>query len=185
MRKTMSKATASKRRILDAASELAFEDGAAHISLDAVAARAGISKGGLLYNFPSKTALMRALVEDYLDGFRSELEDSAGNANGNALAARYLELGLKRLEEKPAPSSGLLAALAEDPNLLEPVRHFHRELVDRITQDAGDPSVVLITFLVLEGLRAQNVFGTMTLDETERGLIVGKLNRLLNPGGQP
>ncbi|MCB1440457.1 MAG: TetR/AcrR family transcriptional regulator [Nitratireductor sp.] len=181
----MSKDTTSRQRILNAAAELAFEDGAAHISLDAVAARAGMSKGGLLYNFPSKAALMRALVEDYLDGFRKELEHVGGKSNGHELAARYLELGLKRLEEKPAPSSGLLAALAEDPHLLEPVARFNRELLDRITDEAGDPAIILLIFLVLEGLRAQNVFGTMTMSKAERDLVVGRVASLLEAGKQP
>ena len=44
----------------------------ASASLDAVAARAGVSKGGLLYHFPSKSALFDALT----DRLRA---DTAGN----------------------------------------------------------------------------------------------------------
>ncbi|MCC2097105.1 MAG: TetR family transcriptional regulator, partial [Hyphomicrobiales bacterium] len=44
----MARRGTSRDRILRAASELAFKEGAAHLSLDAVAARAGVSKGGLL-----------------------------------------------------------------------------------------------------------------------------------------
>lgn len=41
----------SREKILAAAAELADIVGPGNISLDAVAQRAGVSKGGLLYNF--------------------------------------------------------------------------------------------------------------------------------------
>src|SRR5690606_17155565 len=57
----------ARQRILDAASQLVRKEGSAHLSLDAVAALAGISKGGLLYHFPNKTALLKAIVEQYVE----------------------------------------------------------------------------------------------------------------------
>ena len=57
----------SRQRILEAASELAHDVGASNISLDAVAERAGISKGGLLYNFPTKLELLQALVARHVE----------------------------------------------------------------------------------------------------------------------
>lgn len=50
-------------RLLDAYSELLIEGGEKAATLDAVAARAGISKGGLLYHYGSKDALTAGLIE--------------------------------------------------------------------------------------------------------------------------
>src|ERR1700692_1829110 len=41
-------------RILDAAERVILESGGRNFTLDAVAERAGISKGGLVYSFPTK-----------------------------------------------------------------------------------------------------------------------------------
>jgi hypothetical protein len=49
----------SKDRILDAAERVVLRDGVTHLTLDAVAAETGISKGGLLYHFPSKRRFPR------------------------------------------------------------------------------------------------------------------------------
>ena len=49
----------SREKILTAAADVAREAGPGNLSLDAVASRAGVSKGGLLYNFPSKAKLMQ------------------------------------------------------------------------------------------------------------------------------
>ncbi|BAN03538.1 TetR/AcrR family transcriptional regulator [Ilumatobacter coccineus] len=49
--------------VLDAFQELIVEVGAGNVTLEATAARAGVSKGGLLYHFPSKSDLFAGLVE--------------------------------------------------------------------------------------------------------------------------
>lgn len=49
--------------ILDAFQDLIVDVGAGNITLDAAAARAGVSKGGLLYHFPSKSDLFAGLVD--------------------------------------------------------------------------------------------------------------------------
>jgi|GEM_PF-6563964 len=50
----------SREVILNAAEMVVVEVGAAHLTLDAVAQKAVVSKGGLLYNFPTKGSLHRA-----------------------------------------------------------------------------------------------------------------------------
>ena len=79
--------TNSRDRILAAAVEVAQEAGAGNLSLDAVAQRAGVSKGGLLYNFPSKAKLLQALVQHYLDDYETsfEREKMADGGTKNAM----------------------------------------------------------------------------------------------------
>src|SRR3712207_9422759 len=45
-------------RSLEAAERVVARDGVARLSLDAVAGNADVSKGGLLYHFPNKDALI-------------------------------------------------------------------------------------------------------------------------------
>lgn len=53
--------------ILDATIDVALQRGLGQVTLDAVAAQAGLSKGGLLYHFSSKQSLVEGLLEKYLD----------------------------------------------------------------------------------------------------------------------
>jgi AcrR family transcriptional regulator len=57
------KSAHSREAILDAAASLVHEQGASCLTLDATCARAGMSKGGLLYHFRSKEDLLLALVD--------------------------------------------------------------------------------------------------------------------------
>ncbi|MFL5200572.1 MAG: TetR/AcrR family transcriptional regulator, partial [Microvirga sp.] len=62
----------SREKILDAAAELVAEIGAGRLTLDAVAEKAGLSKGGLLYNFPTKEALLQGMIQRMIDQVTSE-----------------------------------------------------------------------------------------------------------------
>ena len=53
----------ARDRVLDAYETLLIEAGPAAATLDAVAAGAGVSKGGLLYHFASKDALAAGLLD--------------------------------------------------------------------------------------------------------------------------
>jgi AcrR family transcriptional regulator len=62
------------------------EEGVSGMTLEAVAREAGISKGGLLYHFPSKVALIGGmigrLIEDFEDALGRELGRAKGGGSG-------------------------------------------------------------------------------------------------------
>ncbi|HEY3469357.1 MAG TPA: TetR family transcriptional regulator, partial [Amycolatopsis sp.] len=62
----------TRRALLDAAGTVIRTRGIS-ASLDDIAKAAGVSKGGLLYHFPAKDALVRTLAQDILDTFRAEV----------------------------------------------------------------------------------------------------------------
>ncbi|WOF21692.1 TetR/AcrR family transcriptional regulator [Microbacterium betulae] len=59
----MSRPPRARDKVLDAFESILIEDGERAATLDAVARRAGVSKGGLLYHFGSRDALDAGLVE--------------------------------------------------------------------------------------------------------------------------
>ncbi len=65
-----------------------MRDGTDKATLDAVAARAGVSKGGLLYHFPSKDAMMAAMVRRL--GERAERKRVQAADAGRSMAEWYL-----------------------------------------------------------------------------------------------
>jgi AcrR family transcriptional regulator len=156
-------------RILAAAMAVARESGAGRLSLDAIARRAGVSKGGLLYHFPKKDALMRALVERHLAEIEAATFEGT-NAPGrpNAVAQAFIGAYRAKLACEPAPPSGVLAALAENPHLLEPVRAHQVRIVDRLRSSASDIDLSLIAFLAVEGMKALELFETDPLTGEER-----------------
>lgn len=69
-------------------------DGVHGLTLDAVARQAGVSKGGLLHHFPSKQALIDAMIEQVFHLIDKRIEEELANdtvANGRFTRA-YLSL---------------------------------------------------------------------------------------------
>ncbi|MFA5537673.1 MAG: TetR/AcrR family transcriptional regulator [Gemmobacter sp.] len=169
----------SRDRILRAATEIAREQGAGHISLDAVAARAGLSKGGLLYNFPTKAALMEALVEVFVTEAAESLERIEGGYRDepNRLALAFLDAFRKNC--RPRTGSGVLAAIAEDPGFVDPARRFQRALVARLKAESADPDLALTAFLCIEGLRGMELLDMDSLGAEDTARVLDRLAALL------
>ncbi|MGE0503065.1 MAG: TetR/AcrR family transcriptional regulator [Rhizobiaceae bacterium] len=170
----------TKGRILRAAEEVSRDAGAGNLSLDAVAARAGISKGGLLYHFPSKARLFEAMVENYLGAWENALgeREQAGALNG--VAAAYLDLFVTEQKRKQAPSSGLIAALAENPDFLAPVKRYERAFLDRMKANSTRPSAMLVIFLALHGLHSMKLLNTEIVTGAEFEDAVAEMRRMID-----
>jgi AcrR family transcriptional regulator len=170
----------SREKILAAAAEVARESGPGSLSLDAVALRAGVSKGGLLYNFPSKAKLMQGLVETYVAEFERDIDSAV--KSGESLLSAFVRLSAEACEEKEAPAAWIFSAVAEDPDFLKPVTLHRRRLLERMKAETPDAAHLLVTFLAMEGLRSMKLFDGDILTPAERRLFV---ERMLEMAARP
>ena len=72
VRFAMSPRASKKESLLRAASMVVAEGGYSALTLEAVGTAAGVSKGGVLYHFPTKEALIAGLVEALVTGFDAD-----------------------------------------------------------------------------------------------------------------
>lgn len=66
----------TRARLLDAFQAILLERGDRAATLDAVAVEAGVSKGGLIYHFPSRDALIAGFIERAGEWWDNELENA-------------------------------------------------------------------------------------------------------------
>lgn len=59
----------TRKALQDSARGIVAEFGAIHCTLEAVALRADVSRGALLYHFPTKEGLVEAMVRDLVEPF--------------------------------------------------------------------------------------------------------------------
>lgn len=153
---------ATRRAILNAANQIVINQGVDSLTLEATAHTAGISKGGLLYHFPTKQALIEGMIRYYLKRFESDLNSSAdaiGPEQPGRLTRAYLETTFADNERTPRLNAGLLAAIATNPALLSPVQDSFADWVARLDQDQIDPVTTTIIRLVADGLWLVELFG--------------------------
>ncbi|AZO45701.1 TetR/AcrR family transcriptional regulator [Mesorhizobium sp. M7D.F.Ca.US.005.01.1.1] len=167
--------TNSREKILAAAADVARESGPGSLSLEAVASRAGVSKGGLLYNFPTKAKLMQGLVEGYLREFEHALDSARTNDKDENPLAVYIRLSANDCEDKQPSASWIFSAIAEDPDFMTPIKTFKRQLFERLKGETPDLKSLLVCYLAIEGLRSMNLFDSDVLSKDERELLVTSL----------
>ncbi|WP_058835178.1 TetR/AcrR family transcriptional regulator [Luteimonas abyssi] len=176
----MSGRSDTRKRILEAAESLSQRMGAAHLTLDAVAAEAGVSKGGLLYHFPSKEALLGGMVEHHMEQHRRSLEAARARHPDSPAGymCAYLEAQMDeqhhRLHEPHAVRS-FIAAAVNTPSLLEQPRQLELEHLTRLR--AAGPRFIdaLLISLVLDGLFFGEAFELLDLDPAERKALLEAL----------
>jgi len=138
------------------------EGGVAGLTLEAVAREAGVSKGGLLYHFPSKGALISGMIERFVEGFRGalgrELAGQRGSSSGR-WARAYARASFAEDRWYLEVSGGLLAALAEDSKLLDPLRRGFEDGQRWAERDGIDPTVATLIRLAADGLFFSELLG--------------------------
>jgi len=141
-------------RILDAAEAVILESGGQSFTLDAVAARAGISKGGLVYSFATKDDLVYAALEREMARFREAVRRRVGDGpiGPVELVLAHIEEALEEDDASTQMAAFLITALVHAPEMLEPVRRYYRDLLDPLRSKGGDMHEVRHALLAVEGI---------------------------------
>ncbi|ASS67955.2 MULTISPECIES: TetR/AcrR family transcriptional regulator [unclassified Paenibacillus] len=170
-------AAASKRNaILRVACKLVREQGASKLTLDAVAREAGISKGGLLYHFPSKEALIQATLDDFLDRFENQTEARAAAGCGSHPWTRaYLTQSFQTSPDDLETSAAVLAAASGNPALLSPMRERYEAWQSRIVSESRSPALATIARLAADGLFFCELFHLAPLEPRLRSEVLDAL----------
>ena len=141
-------------RILDAAENVILTSGGRTFTLDAVAERAGISKGGLVYSFATKDELVRAALEREVARFQEAVRQRLGDrpVEPFELVLAHIEEALDEDDAVTRKAAFLLTALVHAPDMMEPARRYYRALLDPLLSKSGDAHDVRHALLAVEGI---------------------------------
>jgi AcrR family transcriptional regulator len=173
----------ARARLLDAAAAVVRRDGAQALTLDAVAAEAGVSKGGLLYHFGSKRELLDAMLEGWLDEFEREIAAAGGEEPGR-FARGYVRAtdmtGWAAADR--ATEFGFLAALVDAPGM-QMVRERYAAWQARVVAEAGDPVEATIARLAADGMWLGDLLGLAPPEGELRERVRARLDELSGGDG--
>ena len=145
----------TKDHILGTTLSLLEREGGTAITLDRIAAEAGLSKGGLLYHFASKEQLVEGLVQRAVESLQLPPADRARDL-----------------------FAALLAAYTVEPSRLQPLRDAYRDLRASITSSAADPAIATAGWLASESLALFEYLGLVNLAGREKEKLVRKIAAL-------
>jgi AcrR family transcriptional regulator len=154
---TMKQPDATRKTILEAASRITARDGALNLTLEAVAKEAGVSKGGLLYHFPNKEALISSMIDEHLVSWSQAVEAAKDKEKG-AFTRAFVKTTANPVELETQLGSGLLAAVALNPALLGPVKKHYTAWQKQIENDGISPVTATLVRLAADGLYFAEIF---------------------------
>ncbi len=111
--------------VLEAAIRVAEEQGLAAVTIDSVAAAAGMTKGGLLYHFPNRQALLLAVYTHLAQAWEAEMRAALGAVPPEEASAQEKLRAYVRVATRSMTRAELLllADAGSNTELLEPWAH--------------------------------------------------------------
>jgi AcrR family transcriptional regulator len=179
-REIMQQSGTARDGILDAAQRVAARDGAGHVTLDAVAREAGVSKGGVLYHFPGKDALISGMLERLIAEFEAEIArlraEYAGGPNPSLRAMIAACGGMCDIERPVAMA--ILAAGAQNPDLLAPLRASMAEHMESLEAECPDPDRALLLCAAADGIMFHHILGISPYDAAKKQALLARLGEM-------
>ena len=180
-KQTYANSQKTRHRLLEAANQLVLTQGADRLTLAAVAKEAGLSKGALLYHFPTKDALITSMIDQLIQEFETAIETHIDPDLGEqGWLQAYVRTTFDPELSKIKSSSAILAAVANNPALLAPLHERYKAWDERIQNSGLDPARATILRLTADGLWFNELLGLTTLTATQRQEIVAQLILLIS-----
>jgi len=141
----------ARDRVLDAYEELLAEQSERAATLDAVAARAGVSKGGLLYHFASKEALASGVLDRFAELIDDDVRRMREAPDGPVDYFLRTSIPTDSRFERAIVAIARLAQAA-DPRARDALAGAQRRWLEVLQEAVGDPLVARTIMLIGDGM---------------------------------
>ena len=177
------KRTISEEQILHAAETVVGRDGAAQLTLDAVATQAGVSKASILYYYGSKNELIEAVIQRGVardTAFNDAATASLGDVPNAVIRGRLMAAAEPFPDELHTVALNLCSALAQNTRLRTVMHETQASVIARIRATSVSPGGAMLAYLALEGLKLVEILDFHTWPEAERSQLLSEIEWLVN-----
>lgn len=174
----------NRRAILDAALRVAARDPITTVTIDAVAAEAGLTKAGVLYHFPSKHQLLVAVQEHLAEEWEAQLIAAAGGtADGVPLPRRVAAYARVSAESASRAELVLMIEATAAPEIDAPIRAVIDRWVPSVDAALRDPELwpYVLARLASDGLWVGDA--KRDLPSADRARIAAAIAAIAEPDG--
>ena len=173
-----SRSERTRNAVIQAALAVIARDGPGRLTLDAIARESGISKGGLMHQFRTKEAVVKALLEhqvEYFQDFSRRYMIEHGSAQSEPNLAAQIATMREHVASPHSAAFAILGAVAQEPGLLSITREIDAKTVEAIKAEATDPELATLRWVAARGLTLMALFGMCPLSEEERERLFDRL----------
>jgi AcrR family transcriptional regulator len=151
----------SREKLLDAAADLITQHSVQELTLEAVAAAAGVTKGGLIYHFKTKDDLLGALVQRMIEKLdqRQRAKAAGRGATKSALLLALVDETFDMQRAEKQLLTNLIAAASAHPHLLGPVRTLFAQVYGDLSGTSAQAGLALAIAAALDGVSMLELMG--------------------------
>jgi AcrR family transcriptional regulator len=170
-----------RAQLLESAAFVAVEHGLGSLTLDLVAQRAGVSKGGLIHHFPNKRALIEGLFNYLLIIFESSINnyiEHDSEARGRFSRAYVMASAFPKNEPNESKLHGAFAlAMSNDEPLAESWRKWVISQMEKHSEDIYSVVGQIVRYAA-DGLWLEACTGAQIDDKKVRASVIERLVEL-------
>lgn len=168
----------TRERILDAFQDLVIDLGERAATLDAVAQRASVSKGGLLYHFGSKEALIGGLTDRLRGLVQADIALMRADAAGPIDYFIRTSVSMEGEFDRCIVAAARLAQGAH-PGARDALKSAQAEWLNVIAETVHDPGIARTIMLIGDGIYYNSSMGAGALTAEEMDDLVATVHRLV------
>jgi AcrR family transcriptional regulator len=173
-----SRSERSRNAALEAAIAIIARDGPGRLTLDAIARESGLSKGGVMHQFRTKEAVLKALLERqmaHFEEFSTAYMASASATSANPNLSTQLATIREAATSPNSAALALVAAMVENPRLMALPRELEMKRMAAIKEEAADPDLAMLRWAGALGLLLSSLFGMSPLGKDEHERLFARL----------
>jgi AcrR family transcriptional regulator len=175
--------SATKIKIFEASEKILHDKGILGLTLAEAAAVAGVSKGGLLYHFSSKSELLAGLLHFQATAFERTVTDAAlADGQPGAWTRAYILASAEHALQGRSLSAVVGSVLLE-PSLVPVYASHTARWAESLSRDGLPERTSRIIRFAVDGLWFDEVSGIRPLDPQQRAEFIDELLEMTRSAG--
>ncbi|WP_018182806.1 TetR/AcrR family transcriptional regulator [Kaistia granuli] len=173
--------TIDREALLDAADRVIAKVGVINLTIDAVAREAGVSKGGVLYSFGTKDALIEAMLQRAGASYEGLVADYMAGRGDEPFVAASAHIDASHREDRMAGAraSALLASLVRSPDYQGEIQGSYKELFGKIDTGTAEGRRALTAVLAAEGAFLLRGLGLVDIENDDWDAIFADIKAIM------
>lgn len=174
-----------REKLLDAAEEIVRSQGAAALTIDALARACGITKGGVQYAFGTKDDIIDAMFARWNRDYDARFAAIAGEESDPLQRIRAHVAAMREPDEVAmAKAASLMAGLMQTPEHLASTQEWYRERLAGLDTGSAEGRRARLAFLACEGAFLLHFLRFMPLEDAEWQAAFEDIAGLLEGSGE-
>ena len=164
--------------ILDAAETVVTRDGAANLTIDAVANEAHISKASVVYDYKSKQQLIKSMVKRIMQESIEQIDAAQTEQGAEGRIQAHINVYASEISNiHRAVATQLCSSWMNDEELLSILNEYFRKEIFLFSEEVPKNYGPLLAFLALEGLRSIECLGSYSWRGGEREQLLAAIGQ--------